>query len=544
VQNEKERLERELERTKTDHRAQLEQLRAQRTQRASELAETEVQRERAQDHEEQLEEQLASEKKFAKDTEAKLRAVQGEFAAIQARCFHAEQSAAELAASNDVNAKIAADSEKELLTAHHALAACQGDLSRLQSRVPALEDELEHHKTHSQEELARAKTEIDALLKKTQKTDSQLRVEYSARLDELFAQNQTLHEEKQRISLSKAQESYEEKLTGYRDQLEQSGHDLALALERNASLTRDQQVLSNQLQQEQQAHGDTRRVVEQLREQVDSERGASKAKLREKVEVIQQIKEAFKRKDRELDLLMRMKVALGLELRALRMMVEDEETRMGYNFSELFAPKPAEARGIKRKQAPTATDDESSSSSGGNSGAEEEAEQKAAQQAPRRSKRAKANEAASASSEEEEESSSSSDDMQEIESHLVSGRDEHGRYVMLHNGADERVLLAGWKIRSQLTSDEYEFDKQHVIEKNSYMRLRYASQEDEERAENALVADDGETIWLDEDLFAKEGDKGFLVNPADEVKASVEIIGQSGVGARAVYQPERGCRLM
>ena len=70
--------------------------------------------------------------------------------------------------------------------------------------------------------------------------------------------------------------------------------------------------------------------IAELEETVQMERARPVRELAEKNEIIRRLKAAFKRKDEEFDQLMDTKIALAMEIRAYRQMLDKEELRLGY----------------------------------------------------------------------------------------------------------------------------------------------------------------------------------------------------------------------
>jgi len=332
-----------------------------------------------------------------------------------------------------------------------ALSKAQAEIKRLRAQV----DDLSHRHTHVEEEL---------------------RKELTAQLAKIIEKRQQEWEEEKNDGLAQLKEIYDEKIAAYRDHLARAGHELEILKAQKLAAVSEAEKVKTSFEEFQAIKTTMKKRIEELEEAVKSEKARPARQLAEKNEIIRHLKAAFKRKDEEFDALMDVKIALAMEIKAYRQMLEKEENRLGYK-------SPTSRK--KRKLT-------------------EEAEDEAAAVAV----------ASSSFS-----SSSSGFAAVQAEAPLrFSGMDVHGKYLTIRNNSTEDQQLAGWYVRAQLTGNELKLPE--ITLKTGSSITIWTSEEHREKHNppTDLFWETGGSTFDD-----VNGDVAELVDPSDKVIAEAQI---------------------
>lgn len=333
-----------------------------------------------------------------------------------------------------------------------------------ESRAKAAEDDLKLLQGKAAGETARYRDLVDDLTHKNAHIEEELRQEFSNQLSQILAERQQQFEEEKNDGLANLKAIYDEKISAYRDHLERAGHELEMlkaqksAAQKEAhesrSISDEFETIKIQLQ---------KRIVE-LEDDVKTERAKPNRDLAQKNDIIRRLKNAFKRKDEEFDELMDVKIALAMEIKAYRQLLESEEDRLGYE-----SP-------TKKKRKRHANDD-----------------------------------AATAESDEEEE-----DDL------IISGMDLMGDYINIRNSSTRTIALDGYQLRS--SEDHFDLPSDIVLKSGESVTV-WTSEDAEEKEDPptdlAWVATDSESVFDD------KGDEVILVDPNGNPISRYEVIGSN-----------------
>jgi hypothetical protein len=222
--------------------------------------------------------------------------------------------------------------------------------------------------------------------------------------------------------------------------------------------------------------------------------------IAERNEVIRRIKAAFKKKDEEFDELMDIKIALAMELKAYRTMIETEEDRLGYK-------SPLKVRKMPNTPSFVAPSPRSTTTTTTTTTIEESKEEAFS-----------SNYQASMSAVDSREEPSSS--------LLISGTDFEGQYIRIRNGGTEAVPLAGWSLRSHKKGTEFNFPESVRLRPGESFTVRTLHADNAEA--KAKTESDSNSIgtvaWSKPHVWDETGDEAQLIDPSGEVIAHVDIL--------------------
>jgi len=350
--------------------------------------------------------------------------------------------------------------EAELENLRNALADAQERADVAEAKLDASTSNTDNNVAKLQAEIKRLRKDLDASNHKGSHVEDELRAELSEQLTEIIAKRQQEWEEDKGDALAELKAIYDEKIQAYRDHLERAGHELEMAKAQREQAVQEAEE-NKTLREEFEATRTTlkNRIVE-LEEAVKSERSRPSRELAEKIEIIRRLKAAFKRKDEEFDQLMDVKIALAMEIKAYRQLLEKEEQRLGYK---------SPGAGSKRRRT------------GGSSFTE-----------------------------------SHTDDA----TLRFSGIDVHGRYITIRNESTEDTALEGWTLRSSARGTQLELPADLVLSAGQSLTIWTGADAKEKHNPPSEIG--WETVgnaWDD-----VHGDVAELLDPEGNLVGSVDIV--------------------
>lgn len=422
-------------RLNTEHKANLQELEAARV----EIAQLRQTNDRLHDQNQDLQGELAKKNMENAQLQNQLDATKGQLAVVQSKL---------------------AGVEADLEQTRNALQEAQERADVAEAKLDASTSNTDNNIAKLQAEIKRLRKELDEVNHKGNHVEDELRAELSAQLTEIIAQRQLEWEEDKGDALAELKAVYDEKVQAYRDHLERAGHELEMAkAQREAAIQEAEE--NKTLREEFEATRTTlkNRIVE-LEEAVKSERSRPSRELAEKIEIIRRLKAAFKRKDEEFDQLMDVKIALAMEIKAYRQLLEKEEQRLGYK---------SPATGSKRRRT------------GGSSFTE-----------------------------------THSDDA----TLRFSGIDVHGRYITIRNEATEDTALEGWVLRSSALGNTLDLPADIVLSAGQSLTIWTGAESKEKHNPPTDVGwETNGNAWDD-----VNGDVAELIDPEGNLVGSVDIV--------------------
>jgi len=350
-----------------------------------------------------------------------------------------------------------------------------------EGRLRGLEDDLANERKRADREIGRLRDEVASLTSKVTQVEDITRKEFVKQLEELVDKRQAEFEKDKDEALEQLKEIYDEKLNGYREQLERAGHELEEARKRAQDAKKIEETARTEIKEAQEIKITFEKRVEELERIVAEEQARPNIEIAELKEINRRLKASFKRKDKEFDDLLDVKIALAMEIKQYRELLEKEEERLGYS----VAPSP-EKKGKKRR---------------------------------RRARK----------DEEEEEAPAPAE-----ESALVfSSMDVDGEFVTVRNNSTDDVPLKGWSIQTEKAKKEFLLPQDATLGTGQSITIHTVRRE---------AADtDTDVTWVDDGVvFDASGDKFLLVDPNSHIVHEKDIMPTKPVVGGAEGQEQNG----
>lgn len=161
------------------------------------------------------------------------------------------------------------------------------------------------------------------------RSEDEIRAEFAAQLKEELADRQAQFDEDKERGFADLKRIYDEKMHSYRSSLEQLSHELDLERARTKQVLASMSEMKTQVAEAMANRRALQQRIAELEQDLRTARDTPNQELREKNEIIRRLKAAFARKDREMDELIDVKIALSMEIKAYQTLLENEEERLG-----------------------------------------------------------------------------------------------------------------------------------------------------------------------------------------------------------------------
>lgn len=162
-------------------------------------------------------------------------------------------------------------------------------------------------------------------------------------LKDYMVERQRQFDEDKNAGMKELKDVYDEKITAYRESLDQIGSELEasklevsdLKAQLSARIVEDSDAV---LQRDV-----LKKRLEDLLHEMESLRRHHSTQIGEKTKLLHRIRKMLKQKDEDFDALMDVKIALAMEIKAYRLLLENEEARLGYVPPSVKAARDAHA---------------------------------------------------------------------------------------------------------------------------------------------------------------------------------------------------------
>jgi len=369
-----------------------------------------------------------------------------------------------------------ADAKEALENAAEESAAFKTRAEKAEASLQNLKEDSSVALSKAQAEIKRLRAQVDDLSHRHTHVEEELRKELTAQLATIIEKRQQEWEEEKNDGLAQLKEIYDEKIAAYRDHLARAGHELEILKAQKLAAVSEAEKVKTSFEEFQAVKTTMKKRIEELEEAVKSEKARPARQLAEKNEIIRHLKAAFKRKDEEFDALMDVKIALAMEIKAYRQMLEKEESRLGYK-----SPTSRKKRKLTEEPDEEAVEAVAASSSFSSSSSGFAAVQA---EAPLR----------------------------------FSGMDVHGKYLTIRNNSTEDQQLTGWYIRAQSTGLELKLPE-ITLKTGSSITIWTSEEHREKHNPPTDIFWDAEGNTFDD----VNGDVAELVDPQDNVIAEAQI---------------------
>ncbi|MES1911564.1 MAG: hypothetical protein MHM6MM_003978 [Cercozoa sp. M6MM] len=524
------RAEQEVDIARKSFRKELLQVRSDRDRVLAQKAEVDVQLDALQTKLRDVERRLAAEEQGRRNAEQQGERLGQEVAELQQQLSATEKSLKSTKQSFEMEKQALADlraEQERLATEQQRLLQ---DRAALQTQVESAESDLNMLRESTSIDLERLRKENEELSQNREAIEEQLRGEFSAQLQAIIAERQESYEAERSAMLNELKQTYEERLDAFREQAAQE----AAEREKLKATARDAAAEKDALEREYaealaMRDAQARRITD-LEQQLHEERQRPRDELAEKLKTIEDLKQAYRRKEQEFDELMGVKITLDAEINAFRMMLDEEEKRLGYK-------SPAK----KRRRTFAGTTSTLSSATTVVRGRRRKTSSSLAHVAA-------AEHAQSMLLRDESGLLGGTMDVSQLGEDIVQKDQVHitkidinTPFVQLRNGSQDAVPLAGWRITNDTGSSMYAFAEDLVLGAGESVRIVIGP--DAEQHENpphifGWVAEPSE-IWSS---APSNGDKCILIDNDDNIisqKVLLPVV-QRGSSSSA----DKSCRIM
>lgn len=421
--------------------------------------------------------ELASLNKFKSQLEDKYKACADELQNTRASSFAADEENKKLRHQLQIETARTEDLRRDNDKLRDRADKAGDSLRALESQCSSLQESITITEKRYTEDKTLLEGQVGSLSQQAARSEDEIRKEFHKQMAQALTERQLAFEQEKNDGFAQLKALYDDKMSGFRTELEIVGHEI----EMERSNTKKAQAELNKFRthnQELLALRDSLATrIAELEEMLRQERSKPNARITEKNEIIRKLKDAFKRKDTEFEELMDVKIALAMELRAYRQMLEHEEDRLGYK-------SPLKKRKTMHRPTPSSmgeTKDSSTSDSDKSAGL------------------------------------------------LISGSDIEGKFIQIRNGSTETVSLAGWKLRSRQKQREYVFPTSAKLRPGA----AYCVKTPDQSASVARKKGSGgfstanntmEDVWTTSDVWDASGDEALLIHPDGETMATVDVI--------------------
>jgi len=326
----KDNTEREVETIKRTYETQIQNVRQSRDEQATENAQLQEQTSRQASLIKQLSNQLLSEQKKSADLEELNRSLNADNQSLRSKLFSADELCKslthDLELERNSNQTLKEDLDKVRAVADHASSRLAG----LESTARNLKEDNDLLLKRHEHEVTELNRQLEQLSGSRAAIEDELRKIFAQQLTEILAERQQQYEEEKNAGMAELKTLYDEKISAYRESLEHLASELEETKQKCAELEVRAMTTTGGISDAEMAREILEKKIHDLEEKL-TEMGQSHLKaMAEKSRMIQHLQKSFQQKDEDFDALMDVKIALAMEIKAYRMLLENEEDRLGY----------------------------------------------------------------------------------------------------------------------------------------------------------------------------------------------------------------------
>lgn len=423
---------------------------------------------------------------------------------------------------NDLQARLndAISQRKHWENEYHKL---KTDYDKLEKQLATAKKQLEEETlarvdVENRLQTAREQLQLNAQIHEQELNESRVRTEVT--IDEIDGRAREEYESKLREALTRMREEYETTILQTREEVEGSLYDklekmrtladahdsagrklqeeIAYLRKRLNEQTADRNSLESQL-------AEYKKRSEELDLELRRQAEAHEAALNARDAEIRRLREALEEQMIEFRDLMDIKIALDLEIKAYRNLLESEETRLNISLSDVATPRTATASGSRKRKRTTYTE-----SSTARSGYSSQADQKGPVE--------------------------------------VAEVDTEGKFIKLRNTGDKDISLGSWivKLEGGETESSYKFYRNYNLKAGTTVTVWSSDSETAHNPPSDLVMKN--QAWFTADsmtatLVDKDGNDMATRKLEKTMTRSVEWSSDDGDYAEGEQQGEK-CVIM
>lgn len=263
------------------------------------------------------------------------------------------------------------DKSKQLINAEGKNTSLEHELEQSTSEMESVKQQLEKSKTRADQakaevasaesKLRNAKEDYAMLESKTsreieqlkarveefgnvtrQQLEDELRTEFGNQLKEFCFDQQKVHKEQLEKGMADLKAQYEGKINEYRDSFEEVSNEADALKSQLRSTETDLKLLQQRPIDEGEKKELERKIVE-LEQALQQVKEASTAESDQQQGSIRDLRHQLKEKNEDFDALMDVKVALAMEIKSYRLLLDSEEARLGFSNGSSSADSPQRA---------------------------------------------------------------------------------------------------------------------------------------------------------------------------------------------------------
>jgi len=326
----KDNTEREVETIKRTYETQIHNVRQSRDEQAAENAQLQEQTSRQASLIKQLSNQLMAEQKKSSDLEELNRSLNADNQSLRSKLFSADELCKslthDLELERNSNEQLKEDLEKVRAVADHASSRLAG----LESTARNLKEDNDLLLKRHEHEVTELNRQLEQLSGSRAAIEDELRKIFAQQLTEILAERQQQYEDEKNAGMAELKTLYDEKISAYRESLEHLASELEETKQKCAELEVRAMTTTGGISDAEMAREIFEKKIHELETKL-GEMGENHLKtMAEKSRMIQHLQKSFQQKDEDFDALMDVKIALAMEIKAYRMLLENEEDRLGY----------------------------------------------------------------------------------------------------------------------------------------------------------------------------------------------------------------------